>query len=199
MQESEPPRVVALCGSLRDESRTRIVVREVLDATREAGGKTDLLDLRSFRLPGVKSSPDAPTDADRLRRKVDDAHAVLLATPNYHGSYSGTLKTALDYCGREEFEGTTVGLLEVAAGSRSGSALVHLRTVSRTLHAWTLPTEVAVPDSHSLIADDGIEDDQLHQRVRRLGRALAEYANVARYPDLDDTAAPTTGRGEVDD
>jgi len=27
----------------------------------------------------------------------------------YHGSYSSTLKTALDYCGFEEFEDKTVG------------------------------------------------------------------------------------------
>jgi len=109
---------------------------------------------------------------------------VLLATPNYHGSYSGSLKNALDHCGREEFADTTVGLLEVAAGSFPGSALRHLRTVSRTLHAWPLPTQVAVPNSHSLVAEDGVTDDDVAQRLRRLGRELAEYAGVTAFPTV---------------
>lgn len=176
MQRSDRPRVVALCGSLRDESRTRIALDVALAAADDAGGDTELVDLRSLTLPSLYAG-DAG-DADRLRMTVGDADAVLLGTPNYHGSYSGALKNALDYCGRDEFDATTVGLLEVAAGAMPGSACIHLRTVSRTLHAWTLPTEVAIPDSHALISEDGIEDDELTERVQRLGRDLVEYAGV---------------------
>jgi NAD(P)H-dependent FMN reductase len=176
------PRVVALCGSLRDGSRTRVALEEALVASRDAGATTELVDLRDYELPRLYAVDTAVPDAITLRETVGRADSVLLGTPNYHGSYSGALKDALDHCSRDEFERTTVGLLEVAAGGLPGSALAHLRTVSRTLRAWTLPTEVAIPDSSSTVDETRIADPDIAGRTRRLGRELVSYAGVADYP-----------------
>jgi Predicted flavoprotein len=138
-------------------------------------------------------------DAENLQKTVSRASSVLLGTPNYHGSYSGTLKNALDYCGRDEFEGTTVGLLEVAAGEFPGSALGHLRTVSRTLRAWTLPTEVVIPNSHTVVTEDGINDAAIRDRTHRLGQELVDYADVTRYPELRQQSTARTTDCEADD
>jgi NAD(P)H-dependent FMN reductase len=191
MSPTPEPHVVALCGSLRDASRTRIVLAEALDAARAAGGATELVDLRNHDLPRL--DPDAPTPSDAaaaLGETVAGADAVLLGTPNYHGSDTGALKDALDHLGRDEFGGTTVGLVEVAAGSHPGPALAHLRAVCRTLNAWTVPLEVAIPDSHSLVREDGIADADLTDRVRRLGAELVRYASVERYPEVSAPPAP---------
>ncbi len=190
MSPTPEPHVVALCGSLRDASRPRVVLAEALAAARAAGGTTELVDLRNLDLPRL--DPDAPTppDAAALGETVAGADAVLLGTPNYHGSDTGALKDALDHLGRDEFGGTTVGLVEVAAGSHPGPALAHLRAVCRTLNAWTVPLEVAVPDSHSLVREDGIVDDDLTERVRRLGAELVRYAGVERYPGVSAPPAP---------
>ena len=199
MTHNTAPEVVALCGSLRDESRTRIALEEVLAAARERGARTHLADLRSYELPSLDGDASDPPDADALRELVDEADSVALGTPNYHGSYSGALKDALDHCGRDEFAGTTVGLLETAGGEFPGSALDHLRTVSRTLRAWTLPTEVAVPSAHTTVTDDGIADDDVAARTRRLGRDLVDYAGVSRYPEAVDHRPQTTVGGDRDD
>jgi NAD(P)H-dependent FMN reductase len=188
-------RVVALCGSLRDESKTRIVLGEALEAAENAGARTNLVDLRSYDLPPLDADNTSVGDAESLRRIVEAADSVLLGTPNYHGSFSGVLKNALDYCGRDEFDNTTVGLLEVAAGDFPGSALHHLRTVCRVLNAWTLPLEVAIPRSYSIIEDSGIVDEDLAERVRRLGEQLVAYAGVERYPEISN--APATPRNRV--
>jgi len=176
------PRVVAICGSLRENSRTRVALTEALDAAESADAMAELVDLRNYELPSLNAVDTDATDAEELRETVASAESVLLGTPNYHGSYSGALKNALDYCGREEFEGTTVGLLEVAAGGFPGSALIHLRTVSRTLRTWTLPTEVAIPDSHAVIGQNRINDPELAERTARLGRELVEHAGGAIRP-----------------
>jgi NAD(P)H-dependent FMN reductase len=131
-----------------------------------------------------------------LCRAVPRADAVLLGTSNYHGSYSGVLKNALDYCGREELEGTTVGLLEVAGGEFPNPTLAHLRAVCRTLNTWTLPTEVAVPDSHSTVDADGISDEAVGDRVRRLGEQRVAYAGVDHYPEAADVFAGPLEVGE---
>jgi len=199
MPNRTTPRVVAICGSLRDESRTRIATDVALTAAAEAGATTELVDLRSYNLPSLNAVEAEVPDAENLRKTITRADSVLLGTPNYHGSYSGTLKNALDYCGRDEFEGTTVGLLEVAAGKFPGSALTHLRAVSRTLRAWTVPTEVAIPDSHSMVTDDGIEDSDIAERTRRLGEELVDYAGVTNYPELSQQSSPQTTDCGADD
>jgi len=184
MPDRTNPSVVAVCGSLRDSSRTRVAITEALDASAEAGATTELVDLRSYDLPSLNAVDRDQTDGESFRKTIFQADSVSLGTPNYHGSYSGALKNALDYCRREDFEDTTVGLLEVAAGDYPGSALMHLRIVSRTLRAWTLPTAVAIHDSHTLITDDGISDSDIAERTRQLGRELVEYAGVGSYPEM---------------
>ncbi|WP_276252954.1 NADPH-dependent FMN reductase [Halomontanus rarus] len=178
------PRVVALCGSLRRESRTRIVLEDVLSASRTAGATTELVDLRSFDLPSMNARDGPVEDAESLRGRMDEADSLILGTPNYHGSFSGALKNALDYCRRDEFEETTVGLLEVAGGEFPGTTLVHLRTVSRTLHGWILPTEVTIPNAQSTVSDDGIADEAIASRARQLGVELVRYAGVTDYPEM---------------
>lgn len=192
MDDTRTRRIVAVCGSLRETSKTRIALREALEAGRTAGALTELVDLRSYELPHLHAE-DSVRDAESLRRTIRRADSVLLGTPNYHGSYSGALKNALDYCSREEFEGTTVGLLEVAAGNFPGPALHHLRAVCRTLNAWTLPVEVAIPNSNATVTTDGIADDEITERVRQLGTDLARYAGVENYPETVEQSEPTTG------
>jgi NAD(P)H-dependent FMN reductase len=131
--------VVALSGSLREQSYTRLALRRALDAAETAGADASLLDLRSFDLPPLNPDVDAQGDGAAFTRRVREADAVLLGTPMYHGSYSGVLKNALDHCGFDEFEGKTVGLLGVAGGAFPITALEHLRSVCRALDAWVLP------------------------------------------------------------
>ncbi len=181
MADNEDVRIVALCGSLRDESKTRIALGEILDAAQTPGVTTDLVDLRTYVLPGLKRKSGPVEDGEVLRETVATADSIVLGSPNYHGSYSGVLKNALDYCGRDEFSGKTVGLVEVAGGSNPGTALVHLRTVSRTLNAWTLPTEIAVPNSSTSITSEGFAAPELAERARRMGRELIRYAGVSTY------------------
>jgi NAD(P)H-dependent FMN reductase len=189
--------VVALCGSLRDESKTRIALGEALEAAQQAGATTDLVDLRSYDLPPLDTDDTITGDAEALRAAVQKADAVLLGTPNYHGSYSGVLKNALDYCGRDEFEETTIGLLEVAAGDFPGPTLHHLRAVCRVLNAWTLPLEVAIPNSYTTIGEEGIADDDLAERVHQLGEELVAYAGVERFREVTDRPAEAAAGNRI--
>lgn len=178
---TETTHVAAIVGSRRDGSYTENAVAIALDRARAAGATTDLVDPASLDLPGF--DPDRPDagDGPALRRRIRRADAVLLATPMYHGSFGSPLKTAVDYCGFEEFERTTVGLLAVAGGGFPTPALEHLRSVARALDAWVLPHQVAVPNSHAQF--DGGLDDDLRDRVETLGAELVRYADVASLPE----------------
>jgi NAD(P)H-dependent FMN reductase len=188
----ENPNVVAITGSQRDGSHTATAVDIALARARQAGAKTDHVDLSALDLPLF--DPDAPDagDAEALRQRVRRADAVLLATPMYHGSVASPLKTALDYCGFDEFEDTTVGVLAVAGGAFPTAALDHLRTIARALDAWVLPHQAAVPDSHAQFDDGTLTDPDLRERVAQLGEDLVAYAGVAA---CGTTAPAETGMG----
>ena len=174
--------VVAVAGSLRDHSYTRLALRHALAAAADAGAGTDLLDLRTFDLPPLDPDLDEQGDSATVTRRVREADAVLLGTPMYHGSYSGVLKNALDHCGFDEFEGKTVGLLGVAGGAFPITALEHLRSVCRALDAWVLPHQAAIPRPSAAFSDGEFVDEGIEARVATLGRRVVEYATIEPDP-----------------
>jgi NAD(P)H-dependent FMN reductase len=182
----EPLHVAGVCGSLAEQSVTRFALRRALDAVADTGATTDLVDLRHLDVPMFDSDVDVADagEASELAGRVSRADAVLLGTPMYHGSYSSPLKTALDYCGFDEFEHTTVGLLAVSGGSFPITALDHLRSVLRALDAWVLPFQAAIPRSSSAVDwDDGaFTDDDHAERIATLGRRVVQYATIEPDP-----------------
>ncbi len=179
---SQPPRIVALCGSLRDGSHTRTALDVALAAAADRGAETDLVDLRKLRIPVYNADDTTVGDVPNLTQRVRDGDAILLGTPMYHGSYSSPLKTALDYCGFDEFEDTTVGLLAVSGGSFPITALDHLRAVCRALDAWVLPYQAAVPNASEKISEGEFTDASIADRVAALGERAVEYANIEPDP-----------------
>lgn len=179
---STPPHVVALLGSLRDASYTHVALEYALDGAADHGASTELVDLREYDLPVFDADERDVGDAERLRADIRAADSVILGSPMYHGSYSAPLKNALDYCGFDEFEGTTVGLLAVAGGSFPSATLDHLRTVCRALDAWVLPHQVAIPRARAQFEDDEFVDETLEERTRILGKRAVEYARIEPEP-----------------
>ena len=178
-------RVVAICGSLREHSYTRLALGRALEAATDAGAETELLDLREFELPlfDADVGRENAGDAAELAAAVREADSVILGSPMYHGSYSSPLKTALDYCGFEEFEDKTVGLLAVSGGSFPVTTLEHLRSTCRALNAWVIPHQVAVPNAHSAFSDGEVKTEGLEERIETLGWRAVDYANIEPDPD----------------
>jgi len=174
--------VVALVGSLREGSYTRLATARALEGVDAAGGHGELLDLREYDLPPLNTDRDEPGDSQRLVDRVGAADAIILASPMYHGSYSGVLKNALDYCGFDEFEGKTVGLLAVSGGSFPITTLEHLRSVCRALDSWVLPHQAAIPNVHSAFENGAFVDEETEARVDTLGRRVVEYADIESEP-----------------
>ena len=176
------PHVVGVVGSLREQSYTRVGIKRALAAAEETGATTELLDLRDFDLPVFDADHREAGDAVAFADSIHAADSVLLGTPVYHGSYSGALKNALDYCGFDEFEHKTVGLLAVAGGGFPITALEHLRSVCRALNCWVIPHQAAVPSAREHIADGQIVDADIEERVVTLGEEAVQYANIEPDP-----------------
>ncbi|MDX1810690.1 MAG: NAD(P)H-dependent oxidoreductase [Gammaproteobacteria bacterium] len=182
-------KVIAICGSLRETSFTRMALELALNSAAELGADTQLIDLREFNLIFCDGSSDGlPADVLRLRKLVGDAQGIILGTPEYHGGYSGVLKNALDLMGFEEFEGKMVGLVGVSAGSQGAAEAVNsLRTVGRALHAWVVPEQVSIPFVDGVFEKTGqCKDENVTKRLESLGRQVARFSFLHSSSDAMD-------------
>ena len=172
-----------------DNSYTRLALELALASAANAGATVDLIDLATFHLP-LCSGPDDTDDnpqTQALKARVGAAQGILLGSPEYHNSFSGVLKNALDLMGGDEFRGKVFGLLGVAGGSAGAvNTLGHLRVVVRGVGGWSLPVQISIPNVRSAFADGKLVDKQLEDRVRFLGRELVRFTRLhSMVPELE--------------
>ena len=145
------------------------------------GADVELIDLRDYGLEfcdGSGNRENVSEDLMRLRGIVKRSQGVIWGTPEYHGSFSGVLKNALDLMSFDEFAGKMIGLVGVAGGSMGAiNSLNALRTVGRTLGAWVIPHQASIASVYKVFdADNRIADEKLNQRVLEVGRQVARFA-----------------------
>ncbi|MGA7923738.1 MAG: NADPH-dependent FMN reductase [Thermoplasmata archaeon] len=174
--------VVGLCGSLRSNSMTRTALRVALRGAESNGAETRLIDLEPYTLPfcrGKEQEVHYPENVQRFRADIAWGDGIILATPEYHGSFSGVLKNALDLLGFEEFEGKMVGLVGVSGGRLGGSdAMNQLRSIGRVLHAWVVPTQAWVSEAYA--AFDELGEPKIASVTERLMSVGHEVTHFAR-------------------
>ncbi|MHA2366977.1 MAG: NADPH-dependent FMN reductase [Candidatus Hodarchaeales archaeon] len=172
-------RVIGICGSLREKSYTRMTLKIALEGAKSVGASTKLIDLRDFNLVFCDGRESRyPEDVLTLRQEVKKAHGIIIGSPEYHGSYSGVLKNALDLMGFKEFQSKMIGLIGVAGGSIGAlNALNGLRGIGRQLRAWVIPEQVSIPQAWKQFDNNGhLIDSNLEERVKHVGRQVTRFS-----------------------
>ena len=183
MNNSPKINIVGISGSLRPGSYTSLAVNIALQGAQASGASVRMLDLNEYALPftqDVWTGGEPSSGILQLRADVKAAHGVILGTPEYHASFSGVLKYALDLMGFEEFEGKMIGLIGIAGG-RLGAAnsLTGLRAVGRSLHAWVVPEQVSVSEAWRKFDQSGkLKDTEVENSLREVGRQVARFASL---------------------
>ena len=167
-------KVLGVSGSMREGSFSRRALRLVLDAAEARGAETAQLDLRTADLPMY--APDEPSQdkAGRVRpvtEAVGWADALVLASPDYHGSMSGALKNFLDYHW-EEFTGKLFGYV-VASHEKGLTVADQMRTAVRQCYGWSMPYGVSVHGEKDFDPATGrVVNPALERRLKMAGRDL---------------------------
>lgn len=168
--------VLAVVGSMRADSITRVAIQELADRLRRLACNVDILDLGETPLAPYNpqtaySSPDFP----KLRERVAQADAFVLGSPDYHGSISSTLKNFLDHFWKE-FAGKLFASV-VASHEKGLTTHDQLRTVARQCYAWVLPYGVSLQEK--LDVNEGqVTSDTLRGRLDMMAHDIAVYGAV---------------------
>ena len=180
-------RIVTIGGSVRPGNFTAKALALVNEELGQMQDVTlDVIDPRELELafPGQHADAAATTV---LQERVTAATGVVLATPEYHGSYSGVMKVVIENLGFPSvLAGKPVALLGVAAGAIGAiKALEHLRSVCSHIGAIVLPGPVSVAGVSRIFDEDGrCADAVTEKRVRGIARQLRDYIDQSICPRI---------------
>lgn len=175
--ENTTPQIAILIGSTREQSRTAKAARYVAARLVEDHGlRVDVLDPRDLvmHFPGQTGAEEFEA---AISARVARADAVLLSTPEYHGSYSAVLKAFIDSLGYPSaLEGKPIALLGVAAGRMgAGKSLEHLSGVCLHVGAMVLPGAVSIAQCYAAFGEDGACTlEEVREELDHLALILAE-------------------------
>jgi len=122
-------KVLMIVGSQREKSFNLQVAKE---AAVFLEGKAEVSFLQYADLPNMNQDIEfpAPSEVERVRTKVKEADGIWIITPEYNGSYPGTLKNLLDWLSRPLYADQPMGETAVlgkkftisGAGGRAATA-----------------------------------------------------------------------------
>jgi len=174
-------RVAIILGSIRVGRQTHKIAYYVEKKLNERGVETLMVDLMENPLPLMEerqthvSTSSAITE---LGLQLKNSDALLLVSPEYHGSFTGVLKNALDYYWAE-FSRKPIGVITTGSGRMGGiNASTQMQHVILSLGAYPMPYKLLVPDIQNAF------DDQLQPLredvVKNTERFLNEFVWFAR-------------------
>lgn len=133
-------KMLIIGGSVRqEESRSNFIVDVIEKLAINLGVRTVVWKLGYKPLPLAQhawhKNPSLSNDmnVEGLAATIAETEVIFLVSPIYNGSYSGTLKNALDCMLGDALEGKQVVLVGVGSGSTALLPCVHLQDVARTM------------------------------------------------------------------
>ena len=168
-------RVLGVAGSTRGQSYSTRALKAALAHAEKLGAETRLLELGNAGIPFY--NPEAPSSKELqdASASISWADAIILASPDYHGSMSGTLKNFLDHFW-QEFAGKLFVTI-VSSHEKGLTVTDQLRTVARQCYAWSLPYGLSFVDKEDLL-DGKVHSDSFKRRLEMMVHDAIAYGRV---------------------
>lgn len=140
------PEILGIAGSVRQPSRTAILVGAVVDAiaTRfDTSGELVELSDRGTSFFDALSRDTTRGRALEVVEAIEDADVLVVGTPVYRASYTGLFKHVFDLVHHEALIGKTVVLTATGGSPLHGLVMEHqLRPLFGFFRAHTMPSAI---------------------------------------------------------
>ena len=187
---SQPLHILAVIGSMNQNSVTRTVLLELTANLKAHGCEVEVVDFQKDPLPLY--NPDVSHGLPGygpLQKRVEKADVLLLGTPDYHGSMSSTIKSFLDHFWKE-FAGKLFATV-VASHEKGLTVTDQLRTVARQCYAWSMPYGVSFKEDEDM--KDGKPSAAFEKRLEMMARDISVYGRLLAAQRKADLAGTDAG------
>jgi chromate reductase len=185
---SKPVRVLGIAGSLRRESYNRAALRAATQLVPD-GATIDIFELDG--IPGFNQDEEQnpPVKVVNLKRRIREADAILIVTPEYNYSVPGLLKNAIDWASRPYGDSAWNGKPAAIMGASIGAigtarAQYHLRQMFVFLNMYpiNLPEVMIGNASERFDAQGNLTDDATKEFIRQLLQNLVDWTRRIQQP-----------------
>src|SRR5688500_16231108 len=192
---SRSVRILGVAGSLRRESYNRAALRAATELVPEGAA------IETFELDGIPGfnqdeEQNPPAKVTELKKRVREADAILIVTPEYNYSVPGVLKNAIDWASRPYGESAWNGKPAAIMGASIGGiatarAQYHLRQMMVFLNMFPVNQhEVMIANAGEKFDDQGNLTDETTSKF--IGELLQNLVDWTRR--IGDRQAMETGR-----
>jgi NAD(P)H-dependent FMN reductase len=189
-----PVRLLAFGASLRTGSLNERLISLAVAVAQQQGATVTRATLRDFDCPSYSGDVDKagkmPEGAVRLRDRLLECDAFLIASPEYNASMPGTLKNVIDWVSRfkpQPFNGRQSLLLSASPSMSGGNrGLWALRIPLEHLGARVYPDMFSLAQAHEALGPDGrISNGVLQARFERTIECFLNLVESSiHYPAL---------------
>jgi len=178
-------RILGIAGSLRRGSHNRRLLRAAGDVLPPGADLVEWEGLGGLPIFDEDQETTPPAPVRELLDAIEQADAILIATPEYNASVPGGLKNALDWASRPFPENVLRRKPSAVIGASTGLfgavwAQAEVRKALNASGAHVIESELPVGMADSAFADDGsLADPEL---TTRLGDLLGDLAREVAAP-----------------
>ncbi|SEM09425.1 NADPH-dependent FMN reductase [Streptacidiphilus jiangxiensis] len=156
-------KLAVVTGSVREGRFGPVVAHWFARQAEQHGGfDVDPVDLAEFDIPlelpatppAMDPDPQRPAGLAGLARRLREADAVVIVTPDYNRSFPASLKAAIDWH-HTEWATKAIGFVGYSGASGGLLAIEQLRQVFTELQAHTVRDYVSFPRYYLLFGPDG--------------------------------------------
>jgi chromate reductase len=174
--------VLGISGSLRRGSFNTALINHAIRLAPEYI-RIERFDISGIPLynEDIRTGPGEPAIVTEFKKKIAEADALLIASPEYNYSVAGVLKNAIDWASRpintSPFDNKPFGMMSAGGGLGAARAQYHLRqmAVYLNMHPLNKP-ELFVPHAIEKFDREGnLIDSSIEERIVILLEALYEW------------------------
>ena len=173
-------RILAISGSGRKGSYNTAL----LDAAKTLAPDDAIVetyDVSKFPLFNEDLEGSMPERVREFKQKIDQADAILFATPEYNYTISAVLKNALEWGNRPDnsWDGKPAAIISASSGPRGGArAQLHLRQImiDLNMHPMNRPLLLVANASEKFDGRFKLSDERTREVLQNLLASLVAWA-----------------------
>ena len=181
-------KVVAISGSLRQDSFNKKALRIATRFAIEEGMNIEEIDLMRLGLPLYDADIESqgfPEAVENIRKIVQPSDVILIASPEYNHSVTGALKNAVDWLSTKKniLDGKTAVIFGASTGPFGTlRSQTHLRQILTALNVFVFPQpQVYIRFANEAFDGDGnLVDIKIQNQLKELVVKSLSLARLTR-------------------